>query len=370
MTDKKKNNPGKSGHILEALKRDMDEVDEKIVDLINQRLLLGEKTSRILTDDVYMDSENIVDDKIINRLIGLNSGPLNNNLLSYIFRNLFAAGREIKNPHMVAYLGPEATFSHIAALNHFGHSALFAPKSNIGDIFNAVEKDSCHFGVVPVENSIEGSVNLTLDFLFESDLKICAERYLTISHDLMSISGKREDVKIICSHPQPIAQCRRWISDNLPDVQIEECTSTAYAAQKAAKNPEIAAIASNKAKEVYKLQAIESGIEDFTKNVTRFLVIGKDEIKMTGKDKTSLMFATAHIPGALYKVLEPIAETGINMVKLESRPTKYKNWSYFFFIDIEGHMEDQKIKDAVSKMKNLCQYLKCLGSYNMVTGIE
>jgi chorismate mutase/prephenate dehydratase len=255
-------------------------------------------------------------------------------------------------------------------MNYFGYTAELVPQSSIRDVFREVEKGSCDYGVVPVENSIEGSVNLTLDFLFESDLKICAERYLTISHDLLSVSGNREDVKIICSHPQPIAQCRKWIRDNLPNVLIEECTSTAYAAKKAAKNPEIAAIASNKAKEVYQLQAIESGIEDFTKNVTRFLVIGKDEIPVTGKDKTSLMFATAHIPGALYKVLEPIAETGINMVKLESRPTKYKNWSYFFFIDIEGHMEDPSIKDAVSKMKNLCQYLKCLGSYHMTTGIE
>ena len=353
---------------IDTLRKSIDDIDDNILDLINRRLLLAKEIGRIkeLNNEPILDSAR--ETTIIKRLSSLNKGHLSNNALHHIFTEIIAASREIQKPQLVTYLGPEATFTHIAAIKHFGRSVSFVPQPSIRDIFSEVEKDACHYGVTPVENSIEGAVNYTLDLFFESNLKICAELYLNISLDLLSKTGNLDDIKVIYSHPQPIGQCRGWLRKNLPEIVPEECSSTAYAAQKAAENSEAAAIASSEAARLYNLQIVASKIEDFSKNITRFLVIGRDEIHMTGNDKTSIMFVTSHVPGALYRVLEPIAKSGINMLKLESRPTKHENWSYFFFVDLEGHIEDPKVQDTVSKMKSLCQYLKLLGSYPRAQG--
>ena len=353
---------------IDTLRKSIDDIDDNILDLINRRLLLAKEIGRIkeLNNEPILDSAR--ETTIIKRLSSLNKGHLSNNALHHIFTEIIAASREIQKPQLVTYLGPEATFTHIAAIKHFGRSVSFVPQPSIRDIFSEVEKGVCHYGVTPVENSIEGAVNYTLDLFFESNLKICAELYLNISLDLLSKTGNLDDIKVIYSHPQPIGQCRGWLRKNLPEIVPEECSSTAYAAQKAAENSEAAAIASSEAARLYNLQIVASKIEDFSKNITRFLVIGRDEIHMTGNDKTSIMFVTSHVPGALYRVLEPIAKSGINMLKLESRPTKHENWSYFFFVDLEGHIEDPKVQDTVSKMKSLCQYLKLLGSYPRAQG--
>lgn len=353
---------------ISSLRNSINDIDDNILDLINRRLLLAKEIGQIkeLNNEPILDSAR--ETTIIKRLSSLNKGHLSNNALHYIFTEIIAASREIQKPQLVTYLGPEATFTHIAAIKHFGRSVSFVPQPSIRDIFSEVEKGVCHYGVTPVENSIEGAVNYTLDLFFESNLKICAELYLNISLDLLSKTGNLDDIKVIYSHPQPIGQCRGWLRKNLPEIVPEECSSTAYAAQKAAENSEAAAIASSEAARLYNLQIVASKIEDFSKNITRFLVIGRDEIHMTGNDKTSIMFVTSHVPGALYRVLEPIAKSGINMLKLESRPTKHENWSYFFFVDLEGHIEDPKVQDTVSKMKSLCQYLKLLGSYPRAQG--
>ncbi|MDL1968628.1 MAG: prephenate dehydratase [Deltaproteobacteria bacterium] len=348
---------------IDTLRKSIDDIDDNILDLINKRLVFAKEIGQIKG----LNSEPIIDSTrettIIKRLSSLNSGPLSNDALYHIFTKIIAASREIQKPQIVTYLGPEATFTHIAAIKHFGRGVSFVPQPSIRNIFFEVEKGTCNYGVTPVENSIEGAVNYTLDLFFESDLKICAELYLNISMDLLSKTGNLDDIKVIYSHSQAIGQCREWLKKNLPEIVPEECRSTAYAAQKAAEKPEAAAIASSEAARLYNLQIVASKIEDFSRDITRFLVIGRDEIHMTGNDKTSIMFATSHVPGALYKVLEPIATSGINMLKFESRPSKHESWSYFFFIDLEGHIEDQKIQDTVSKMKNFCQYLKLLGSY-------
>ena len=227
----------------------------------------------------------------------------------------------------------------------------------------AVEKGTSHYGIVPVENSIEGAVNYTLDLFYESELKICAETYLNISHDLLSMSGSLKDIELVYSHPQALAQCRKWLGKYLPDVLTQEVGSTSEAARMALKNKRSAAIASSEAAQMYKLNVMASKIEDFARNTTRFLVIGKKAARPTGKDKTSLMFVTSHTPGALYKVMTPIAEAGINMVKLESRPSRQENWSYIFFLDLEGHMDQPEVKETINKMKPICLFIKWLGSY-------
>ena len=279
------------------------------------------------------------------------------------FREIIAAAREIQTPLRIGFLGPEATFTHIAAMKHFGHAGVFYSQPSIKDTFAEVEKGSCHYGVVPVENSIEGSVNHTLDLFFGSELKICGEVYYHISHDLLSKSGEIDEIQIIYSHPHAFPQCRRWLRKYLPDTPHEECSSTAEAARRAGEDPKAAAIASPEAAHMYGLAAVASGIEDVARNTTRFLVIGKSRAKPTGKDKTSVMFVTRHVPGALFKALEPLYENKINMVKLESRPSGHENWSYMFFVDVEGHLLDKKITDTIEIMKKTCLYLKWLGSY-------
>lgn len=359
---KKIKNSGSDASIT-GLRSSIDRIDEKILALINKRLLLAKDIGRMKAENGSRVLDIARESTLIQRLNSLNEGPLSRSALHHVFAEIIAASREIQKNHSVAYLGPEATFTHIAAINYFGQSVNYVPQTTIRDIFCEVEKSACHYGVVPVENSIEGSVNYTLDLFFESDLKICAELYHPISHDLLSKSDMLEEIEIIYSHPQAFAQCRKWIQKKLPEAVLVECDSTAHAAKKASDNPRSAAIASSKAAHIYNLQVAASKIEDISRNTTRFLIIGKDDIKRTGSDKTSIMFVTSHIPGALYKALKPVAESGINMVKLESRPTKHENWSYFFFVDLEGHIEDRIVSGTIQKMKKLCLFLKCLGSY-------
>lgn len=348
---------------LLKLRHSIDDIDSKIVSMINDRLNISLKVG-----DLKKEFENKVLDKsreneIMQRLCDMNVGPVSDTVLQYIFSVIMSASRELQKPLSIAYLGPEATYTHIAAMNHFNYSGKFLPQTNISEIFAEVERGACQYGVVPVENSIEGAVNHTLDLLFESEVKIVAEKFQIISHDLMSETGDIDDIKVIYSHPQPFAQCRNWLQRNVPNAVLEECSSTAHAARKAAGNKNAAAIASSKAAQVYKLKVVESKIEDSAKNETRFLVIGKEDMPNTGNDKTSVMFVTSHVPGALFKTLEPVAQAGINMVKLESRPTKSENWSYFFIMDIEGHQDDPRIQKILSVMKHLCLFLKILGSY-------
>ena len=356
-----------AGTGITDLRASIDRIDEKILSLINRRLFLAKEIGRVKEREGNKVLDIARESNLIQRLNSLNNGPLSNSALHHIFAEIIAASREIQKNHSVAYLGPEATFTHIAAINYFRQSVNYVPQMTIQDIFCEVEKGACHYGVVTVENSIEGSVNYTLDLFFESDLQICAELYHPISHDLLSKNDTLGEIEIIYSHPQAFAQCRKWIQKNLPGAVLVECDSTAHAARKASGDPKSAAIGSSKAAHIYNLQVVASKIEDISRNTTRFLVIGKDDIKRTGSDKTSIMFVTSHVPGALYKALKPVAEAGINMVKLESRPTKHENWSYFFFVDLEGHVEDKLVDGTIKKMKKLCLFLKCLGSYPLAS---
>ncbi len=363
MGDPEKRIKGESDALIAKLRMSIDEIDEKILDLINRRLRFAEEIGKVKEQNGSQILDISREGKILQQLILLNKGPLNRSALTCIFKEIFAVSRQIQKPLCVAYLGPEATFTHAAATDFFGHSTTYMPQLSIRDIFEQVEKGACHYGVAPVENSIEGAVNYTLDLLFESDLKICAEIYRAVSHDLLSKSGSSLGIQVIYSHPHAFAQCRKWLEKHFPDVVLKECTSTAEAARKAADGQGTAAIASKEAARIYGLQVAASGIEDTYRNITRFLVIGRNEVHRTGDDKTSIMFVTAHVPGALYRVLKPVGEAGINMVKLESRPARFENWSYCFFVDLEGHMEDARVRETVDRMKSLCLHLKHLGSY-------
>lgn len=348
---------------IDDLRDSIDHIDNQILELINRRMGLVRQIGDIKknTGNQVLDKKR--ENQIMQRLFALNQGPLSHTVLQHVFSIIIAASRQIQSPQRVSYLGPEATFTHIAAIGYFGVSADFLSRSSIHDIFEDVEKHISHYGVVPVENSIEGVVNHTLDLFFESKLRICAEIFQPISHDLLSQTGRMEDVHYIYSHPQAYAQCRQWIQKHFPEVEFRECSSTAEAARKVCSEKDGAAVAGSEAADLYQLQRVASKIEDFQHNTTRFLVLGHDDVQPTGDDITSILFVTSHIPGALFKVLEPLAKAGINMLKLESRPTKFENWSYFFMMDIEGHIRDQKVADTLDKLKERCLFLKFLGSY-------
>lgn len=356
--------------ILNRLRGRIDTIDKNILELLNQRLEVAKEIGdcKGRSSEIVMDSAR--ETNVMKRLFSLNKGPMSNEAIQHIFTEIFGSSREAQQPHRVSYLGPEATFTHIAAKSYFGKSSSFIPQPSIRDVFQTVEKGKAHYGMVPVENSIEGAVNYTLDLFYESELKICAETYLGISHDLLSNSGSLKDIKLVYSHPQALAQCRKWISKYLPEASILEVGSTAEAAKMATSTEYSAAIASSEAAQMYKLNVMASKIEDFSRNTTRFLVIGKTAARPTGRDKTSIMFVTPHAPGALYKVMTPIAQSGLNMVKLESRPSRQENWSYIFFLDLEGHIEQADVKETVEKMREICLFIKWLGSYPIRNRVE
>lgn len=271
--------------------------------------------------------------------------------------------KKMEAERTVAFLGPPATFSHMACIQHFGNSVRMLPENTIQDVFEAVEKEKADYGVVPVENSTEGPVSLTLDSFIPSEVKIYAEIMSRISHDLLSLSGIAGEVQKIYSHPQALSQCREWLRKNFPSAQLEEGASTAKAAQLAMKDPKAAAIAGSLAASVYGLKAVAFQIEDHLNNATRFLVLGRREAGRTGRDKTSILFIVSHTPGTLFRVLQIFYEKGINLTRIESRPNKEKPWEYIFFIDFEGHMTDAHVAQALHEVKERVLFLKLLGSY-------
>lgn len=348
---------------LAPLRTKIDKIDRRILELINQRLEVGRAVGNIKKKTGAQILDRNREQSVIDKLLKINQGPATEQLLRYFFDVIITATREIQKSKTISYLGPRASNTHIAALTHFKHSGSFVEASNLYEIFSSVDKKLSHFGVVPIENSMEGAVNRTLDLFVDFEPHICAEHFEPISHDLLSITGDAEDVKIICSHPKALGQCRTWIKKKFPHAKIIEKSSVSKAAQMAADDRSVAAIASRQAAHLYELQIVESQIEDYPGNITRFLVIGRQRPAPTGNDKTSIMFATSHKPGALFKALAPVDKAGINMLKLESRPIKGQKWSYYFFLDIQGHMKDRAVAETLEAMRLVSLSLKVLGSY-------
>jgi chorismate mutase/prephenate dehydratase len=349
------------------LRNSIDAIDEKILQLINRRLKLAQKIGSVKKQSGSQVVDSKRESEILDRLTTLNKGPLSSNALKHIFIDIISAARALQQSQSVAFLGPKASFSHIAGVQNFGYAMTYVSQPTIQDLFYEVEKGACHYGIVPVENSVEGSVRHTLDLFFESDLKICAERYQAVSYDLLSKSGDFKKVEVVYAHFHAIVQCRNWLRQHFPHVPLEECSSSTRGIQKALESEKAAVIAGHEAAAIFGLEVMASKIEDFSPSATRFLVIGKEEVGPTGKDKTSLMFALSHTPGALSQVLAPFAGRKINLIKIESRPTKHESWSHFFFVDIEGHMQTEMIKDIVEQISPLCLYFKWLGSYPLAS---
>lgn len=340
----------------------IDRLDGHIVKLLNERtrhvLAIGEIKLRA-GEEIYAPHR---ERAVLQRLCRLNTGPMSNESLRAVYREIMSSALSLEKSLTIAYLGPEATFTHQAAIRRFGSSLLYAPQKTIADVFAEVSKNRADYGVVPVENSTEGVVTHTLDMFVDSDLKIVAQIILPVQQCLLT-KWPRKQIKKLFAHPQSLAQCRGWVQNHLPHVEIIETSSNARSAEFAAKQRNTAAIAGILAAEKYGLPVQEQDIQDNAANATRFLVLGRQCSPPTGDDRTSLMVSIADKVGALHHALAAFRRNRINLTKIESRPSKRKAWEYFFFIDCDGHVEDRKVVKTLEQLEQECSYVKVLGSY-------
>jgi chorismate mutase/prephenate dehydratase len=340
----------------------IDKYDGQIVRLLNERtrhvLAIGEIKLKA-GEEIYAPHR---ERAVLQRICRRNEGPVTNESLRAIYREIMSSALSLEKSMTIAYLGPEATFTHQAAIQRFGASLRYSSQKTITDVFTEVSKNRADYGVVPVENSTEGVVTHTLDMFVESDLKIVAQIILPVRHCLLS-NSRLSEVKKLYAHPQSLGQCRGWVQTHLPRVEIIETSSNSRSAEFAGKEKKSAAIAGLLAAEKYNVPVIEYDIQDNAANATRFLVLGRQCSPPTGNDRTSMMFSIMHRVGALYRALAAFRRHRINMTRIESRPSKRKAWEYFFFVDCDGHTSDRKVAKALELLAEHCSYVKVLGSY-------
>ena len=359
---------GERSDELERLRERIDAVDAAILERLNERARIVQEVGRLKASSgaaVYSAER---EKAIVERLTGANPGPFPNAGIGPVFREIISATRSLERVLRVGYLGPEGTFSHLAASERFGRMADLMPQSSIADVYRAVERGAVDLGVVPFENTTDGVVTQSFDRLPEFEGTLCGELQLRISHSLLSRSGRLEDARRVVSHPQPLAQCRGWLDRNLPGVERVDVPSTAVAAQQAAEDGSTAAIGSALLADVYGLEVAEAGIEDRRDNTTRFLLLGKRAMAPTGHDLTSVVF-TLHKDesGALHRLLEPFARCGVNLTALQLRPLEGKPWEYLFFLDVEGHREEPRVARALEAAAAVSHSHRVLGSYPRAT---
>ncbi|MEK7707049.1 MAG: prephenate dehydratase [Verrucomicrobiota bacterium] len=340
----------------------IDRLDAQIVRVLNERtkhvLAIGEIKLKA-GEEIYAPHR---ERAVLQRLCRLNQGPVTNDQLRAVYREIMSSALALEKSMTIAYLGPEATFTHQAAIRRFGSSLRYAAQKTIADVFTEVSKNRADYGVVPVENSTEGVVTHTLDMFVDSDLKVVSQIVLPVQQCLLS-NSPRAKIRKLFAHPQSLAQCRGWVQNHLPRVEIIETSSNARSAELAAKEKFTAAIAGMLAAEKYGLRVLEQDIQDNAANATRFLVLGRQCSPPTGQDRTSLMISITDKVGALHHALAAFRRYRINMTKIESRPSKRKAWEYFFFIDCDGHFQDRKVANAIRLLGEHCNFVKVLGSY-------
>ena len=351
---------------LDNLRKKIDEIDHQLVKLLNERARVVVEIGKFKnkTDKPIYAPDREKD--VFARIVEANEGPLPNRCLKAIWRELMSGSFVLERPLRIGYLGPAGSFSHTAAMLKFGQSVEYEPLADIRSIFDEVGKGHCDLGLAPVENTMGGGVIETLDALVDSDVKVCAEVLMAIHHNLLG-NCALEDFEKVYSKPEVFAQCRNWLSATFKEAKTIPVASTAKAAQLAAEEPRAAAIGSSIAAELYGLRIICENIEDNANNVTRFLVISKEDAKPSGEDKTALVFSTSDKPGALSDVLDVFKQYGINMTKVESRPSRKKQWEYYFLVDILGHRTDNSIREGLEESRKHCLQLSILGSFPRAT---
>ncbi len=357
---------------LGPIREKIDQLDTTLVKVLNQRLTLAAEIGKLKRDaggQIYVAER---EDAVMRKVTGQNQGPIKNEALRAIYREIMSAAIALEKPMMIAYLGPEASNTHAASLKKFGASVDYHAMATVSDIFTAVEKGETDYAVIPIENSTEGSVREALDSFVESELKIVAQIYLEINHALIS-NSPLEGIERVYSKDQALAQCRHWLQRHLPHAQLVDAPSTSRAVQLAKQEKGTAAVAGELAAEHYGVPIVQRNIQDKADNTTRFFVIGRQPSGPVGggKDLTSLLVSlgdeAASHSGALLKMLMPLAERGINLSKIESRPSKKRPWDYYFFLDVTGHYDDPGMKTALSELKTFCPLVKWLGSYPAVS---
>ena len=353
---------------LKVLRARIDNLDESILVQLNERAQYALEVARVKQigspDDKPVFYRPDRESQILQHMIDLNQGPLSNQKIAQVYRQIMSACLALEQPLEVAYLGPEGTFTQLAARKHFGDSVICQPMTTHDDVFREVESEACDYGVVPVENSTEGVISSTLDNFLESSLKICGEVHLQIHHYLMTGNDIADhEIDCIYSHQQTLAQCRRWLDAHYPHASKVPVTSNGEAARRISGEQNAAAIAPQICAEIYDLRVISGKIEDRSDNTTRFLVVGREDVIKSGNDKTSVLVSTYNRPGALYKLLEPFERHGVSLTSIETRPSRTGKWSYVFFIDFEGHRDDPLIIEVMDAIDKEALEVKILGSY-------
>jgi chorismate mutase/prephenate dehydratase len=349
---------------IQKLRERIDALDVRIQALITQRARLAVevgKSKQAAGANTFYRPEREAD--VLRQALARNRGPLPDETIARLFREIMSACLALESELKVAFLGPEGTFTQEAAFKHFGHAVHTRPLAAIDEVFREVESGAADFGVVPVENSTEGVINHTLDMFLQSPLTICGEVELPIHHHLLTKGVDRASARRVVSHQQSLAQCREWLDSNLPGLERVAVSSNAEAARLAASEPQTLAIAGDSAARIYDLRVLAANIEDNPDNTTRFLVIGRTAPKPSGCDKTTLLVSGKNRPGALHRLLAPLARYGINMTRIESRPSRRSRWEYVFFVDIDGHAKDRKVAKVLAQLEKEAAFLKLLGSY-------
>jgi len=351
---------------LADVRAEIDRIDRTIQELIAERARfarqVGKAKGKLAAAVEYYRPER--EAQVLRMVVDRNEGPLSDEVLVHVFREIMSACLAQQEPLKIAYLGPEGTFSQQAVLKHFGRSALGLPLVSIEEVFQEIETGTADFGVVPVENSSQGTIQITLDMFLTSPLKICGEVELKVQQFLLSRNGRLEDIERIYAHPQSFMQTSAWLRTNVPDLEKIPVSSNAEGARRARHSDDAAAIAGESAAQVYGLKkVITKPIQNDADNTTRFLVIGRQLFPSSGHDRTSILVFIHDKPGALFDVLSPFAQHGISMSRIESRPSHQAKWKYAFFIDLEGHVEDARMQDALTELKDRVAEIKILGSY-------
>lgn len=348
---------------LKKYREKIDAIDDRLLKLVNERATLAHAIGNLKNDGPIYRPER--EAQILRRLLEQNAGPLSGEAVTSIFRTVMSNCRALEKELSVAFLGPLGTYSEEAASKQFGGLSSPVQCASIDEVFRVVESGQVDYGVVPVENSTEGAIGRTLDLLMQSSLNICGEVELPVHHNLMSTQKDKTAIRKVYSHAQSLGQCHEWLNRNLPGVEREAVASNAEAARIAADESAAAAIASKRAAELFGLTLLAENIEDDPRNTTRFLILATHDVAPSGHDKTSLVMATRNVPGAVVKLLSPLAENGVSMTKLESRPSYTGLWEYVFFVDIDGHRNDKKVAKSLSEIEQRAAFLKVLGSYPM-----
>jgi chorismate mutase/prephenate dehydratase len=347
---------------LEELRKKVDAIDEKLVELVNERarvvVEIG-KQKQASSAPIYVPHR---EKAVLEKIAKMNQGPLPDKTLYAIWRELMSGSFALERPLLIGYLGPQGSFSHNAAILKFGQSVDYEALTDIRGIFEEVSKGHCDFGIVPIENSAGGGIRESLDAFVETDVMICAEANMAIHHNLMANCAMSE-IRRIYSQPEVFAQCRNWLAATFKDTDVVSVASSSKAAQMAMSELGSAAIASTIAAEVYGLNVLCQNIEDVSNNVTRFLIISRQDALPSGEDKTVVLFSTAHKTGALVDVLNVFREYGINLTNIGSRPNKKREWEYYFFVDFLGHRKDENVQNALAEAKQHCLQLSVLGSF-------